>query len=129
MEKAQGFEITEYSDEHDIPGRIQGAIAEIVRDSVKDNPSVNIGVTFTGNLMRLTYRSYEQDFPNRGREIERYAKVALDQMFKLIKKELKEKVDDVPKITEKKDMSDYDVQKVSLNNRYMYSTWRFYEIE
>lgn len=128
MEKAQGFEITEYGEEHEIPGRVQGSILEIIKERIQENPGVNIGVTFTANLMRLTYRSYEQGLPSKMQEVERYSKMALDETVKTLKKEFKTRNSETLDLKEVKEMANYDVQKVNLNERYVFTCWRFYEI-
>lgn len=129
MEKAQSFEVTEYSDEHEIPGHIQGAISEIVRDQVREVPSVGVQVSFMGNLMKLSYHSYEHSLHLRKRDVEDRAKKGLDETLKNIKKKIKGLSGVLPTFTEKKDMASTAAQKVSLNDRYMFSSWRFYEIE
>jgi hypothetical protein len=128
MEKAQGFEVTEYSDEQVIPGRIQGVISDIIRDQVRDIPSVGIQVSFTGNLVRLTYHSYEFHLPSSIKQVEQFAKSGLDETVKHLKKEFKVRTGETLDLKEQKDLANTSVQKVSLNERYMYSSWRFYEI-
>lgn len=127
MEKAQGWEVTEYGQEHNIPGRAQGYIKEIVQEMGRLSPSVGLQVTFTGNMMKLTYHSYEMHLPVRIREVEERAKQALNEAVKELKKQYKVRSGEGLDITEKKDMANTSVQKVSLNERYMYASWRFYE--
>lgn len=131
MEKAQGFEITDYSEEHELPDHIRSCITEIIAQRVSESPSINIRVTFTGSLMRVTYHSYEMLLNNHQRmqEVDRYAKKALDEAVKELKSEVKKRIGETLKITEKKEMANFSVQKVNLNERYMYSAWRFYEME
>ena len=128
MEKVESFEVTEYGTDHEIPGRVQGVIKEIVRDIIRTNPAVNMQVSFTGNLVKLTYHCYEMHLPVRLRNVEHSAKSALDGAAKQIKKEFKTRTGDTVKLTERKDMANTSAQKVSLNERYMYSSWRFYEL-
>lgn len=128
MKRAESFEITDYSEEHSIPGRIQGAIKEIVTDLVRDNPAVGIQVSFTGKMMRLTYHSYEMHLPRKIRDVEEQARKYLNDTLKTIKSEFKKKTGDKLDVSEKKEMANTSVQKTSLNERYMFSSWRFYEI-
>jgi len=129
MEKVESFEVTEYGTDHEIPGRVQGVIKEIIRDQAKSSPSVGIQVTFTGNLIKLTYHSYEMHLPVRQKEVDHAAKSGLDETVKNLKKEFKSRTGDALAITEKKEMANTSVQKVSLNERYMFSSWRFYEMK
>lgn len=129
MEKVESFEITEYGEDHEIPGKVQGVIKEIVRDLVRTNPAVGMQVTFVGNLVKLTYHCYEMHLPVRLREVEHAAKSGLDETVKQLKKEFKERAGHVLKLTERKEMANTSAQKVSLNERYMYSSWRFYELK
>lgn len=128
MAKVESFEITEYGVEHEIPGRVQGVIKEIVRDMVRETPAVGMQVSFTGNLVKFTFHCYEMHLPVRLKQIEDTAKQALDQIAKFVKKEYKSRTGDSINLSEKKDMANTSAQKVSLNERYMYSSWRFYEL-
>jgi len=128
MDKAQGFENAEYGQEHELPDKVLSAIQEIVRDQVSRSPSSNVRVSFTGNLMRLAYHCYEMHLPVRMRDIEGTAKSVLDETFKNLKKQFKERTSDTLKAKEQKEMANYSVQKVSLNERYYYVAWRFYEL-
>jgi hypothetical protein len=123
--QAQGFEVTEYGDAGR-PDRVFSVIAEIIQNQVDRDPAVNMRVHFVGDMCRLSYHSYEMHAPRRMNEIEGRAKDGLNEAAKLIKKEFKSRTGKVLKFAEKKDMANYDVQKASLNERYMVSYWRFY---
>lgn len=128
MENAQGFETTEYSGPQEIPGRVQGVIADIIRDQVRSVPSVGMQVKFVGNLVRLSYHCYEMHLPRRIKEVEHAAKRGLDETVKNLKKEFKARTGDTLTLKERKEMAKTDSHKVTLNERYMYSSWRFYEL-
>jgi len=128
MEKAQGFEIAEYDQEHEIPARALGLMKEIIRDIARVSPSTGIQISFTGNLAKLTFHSYEMHLPVRMREVEERAKDVLNEAIKVLKKELKAQGGFKIDFKEKKEMANTSVQKTSLNERYVYSSWRFYEI-
>jgi uncharacterized membrane-anchored protein YjiN (DUF445 family) len=131
MEKAQGFEITEYSDEHELPDHVRSCIMQVVSDRVRDNPAVNIRVTFTGTLMKVTYHSYEMMLNDHQRmqEVDRFSKKALDEVVKDMKSEVKKRIGETIKISEKKEMANFSVERVNLNQRFMFASWRFYELE
>jgi len=127
-DKAQGFETSEYGREHVHPDKVYSVIEEIIRDQVSRSPASNVRVSFTGNLMRIAYHCYEMHLPVKMKEIEATAKSVLDETFKNLKKQFKERTSDTLKAKEQKDMANYSVQKVSLNERYYYVAWRFYEL-
>lgn len=129
MANFESFEVTEYGEKHARPDAVYSAITEIVRDQVRDSPAVNVRVTFTGDLMRLTYHCYEMFLPTRMKQVESAAKSGLDETMKHVKKEFKKRMKKTLDVTEKKEMANYSVQKVSLNERYMYSAWRFFELK
>jgi len=124
----ESFEVTEYGSDGRTLDQDIGVIAEIVQNKVSKSPNLNTRVAFTGNLMKLTFHAYEMHAPTRMKEIERSCKETLDTMFKDIKKEFKERTSEVLKVKEKKELANYTIQKVSLNERYMYVSWRFYEL-
>ena len=68
------------------------------------------------------------NLPVKMKEIEATAREVLNETFKNLKKQFKEKTGDTLKAKEQKDMANYSVQKVSLNERYYYVAWRFYEL-
>lgn len=126
--QAQGFEVTEYGDAGR-PDQVFSVIAEIIQNQRDEHPNCNIQVTFAGDLCRLSYHSYEMHLPRRRNEVEENAKKALNDAVKLIKKEFKSRTGKALKFAEKKDMANDVVQKASLNERYIYSSWRFFELE
>jgi hypothetical protein len=123
------FEITEYGVEHEIPARILGVLQEIIRDQNKNFPSYQFSVRFTGNKMRLVYVSYEFNYPGRKKDIDEMAKRLLNETVKNLKKEFKSRVHEALDIVEDKSMADFAVHKVSLNERYMYTSWRVFEVK
>ena len=126
--KPESFEMTEYGEEHRHLDKTLSVITEIVRDQLHDSPAINVRVTFTGNLMKLTYHCYEMHLPVRMRDVEETARKALTETIKNIKKEYKSRTKETLELSERKEMENYSVQKVSLNERYMYASWRFFEI-
>jgi hypothetical protein len=125
----ESYEVTEYSDPDMSLDQKIAVIAEIVQNKVAASPNLNTRVSFTGNLMKLTFHCYEMHAPVRMRIIEDMCKETLNKMIKDIKKEFKEKTGAVLNPKEQKDLGNYTIQKVSLNERYLYASWRFYELE
>lgn len=136
MDKAQGFEVTEY-DPEDLPVSEQlSVLKQIMQDRKSDAtisqlPSEAFILTLQGNQMRLAYHSYEMNLghANAIREVDGQAKKALDEVIKFLKKEFKKRTKKSLSVKEIKDKRDYSVQKTSLNSRYYYVSWRVFDID
>lgn len=128
MDKAESFEVTEYGDNPGLLDRKHSVISEIVRDQVSRVPSANIRVAFSGNMVKLSYHCFELHLPSRIQRVLSDEDVMLKDMVKILKKEFKIRTGEVLKLKEMKDMANYSVQKVSLNERYMYVGWRWFEL-
>jgi hypothetical protein len=124
---AESFEQTEYSDPKD-PRDDLSLIYQIVHDFVSKDPAIGIQPSLTGKYLRLTYTCYEMHLPTRLKVVEDQAHQRLKDMVSYLKKEFKKATKRTLSLKEKKDMEDYNTQKVSLNERYHYSRWRFFEI-
>jgi hypothetical protein len=125
----ESYEVTEYSDPDMSLDKKIAAIAEIVQNKVASSPNLNTRVAFTGNLMKLTFHCYEMHAPVRMKIIEDMCKETHNKVVKELKKEFKEKTGATLDLKEQKDLGNYTIQKVSLNERYLYAAWRFYELE
>jgi len=136
MEKAQGFEIAEY-DPEDLPVAEQlSVLKQIMEDRKLDPntvslPSENFVMTLQGNQLRMTYHSYEMQLnhPSRIKDVEDLAEKSLNVVMKFLKKEFKSRTKKVLSVKELKDKRDYAVNKVSLNERYYFTSWRVYSID
>jgi hypothetical protein len=127
MEKAQSFEVTEYG--KDQPGYdCYAVIKQIVEDREREAPNIGIRVSFHGDQLRLHYHTYEMLVPTNMREIEVRANDVLNDCLKYLKKEYKVRTKKALSLKELKDMANYTVQKVSLNERYYVVFWRCYEL-
>lgn len=115
---------------------ICAAISQVVnRDWGKSDlafygmPSDSFRVKFFGeDEMRLIYHSYEINLHERFEEISDFSNKALNEIEKLIKREYKKLTKKTLKLKEKKKARDFTVEKVSLNLRYYFVTWREYNI-
>ena len=128
MEKAQSFEVTEYSTDGKPLDYKQSAIKEIVDNLKRRSPNLGVRVSFTGNLVKLSFDCYEMHLPTRLKEVESLASDVFKETLKNIKSEYKSKAGEKIDLKEKKELADYAVSKVSLNERYYYVSWRVYEI-
>jgi len=124
----ESFEVTEYGDSGRMDA-VQGAIMEIVDEHVSKVPNINVRVTFMGKLMKLSYHCYEMHLHQRLRQVESDQETVLREVVKLLKKEFKGKTGEALTLKERKDLANSQIQKVSLNERYMYVGWKFFELE
>lgn len=136
MDQPQGFEVTEY-DPEDLPVAEQlSVLKQIVQDRRDDPDTANLPstafvLTLQGDEMRLAYHCYEMLLrdPDRLKETERVAEKALGEMLKYLKKQFKSRTKKVLSVKEVKDKRDYSIQKVSLNERYYFISWRVFTID
>jgi hypothetical protein len=129
MNKPESFEVAEYANEQEFLDYKIGAIKEIVDQCKKDSPSMSFSVSFNGNQVKLTYHSYEMHLPLKIKDVQEAAQKNLNNLVKLLKKEFKSKVKETLELKELKDLASYSVQKVSLNERYYFASWRCFELE
>ncbi len=123
----QTFEVAPYSDVGFGVKEAHQVIAQIFRDIVRDCPAHAVWGDMTGDKLKVHYMVYAMHLPVRMKQIEEEA----DQVFKStvshLKKEFKARTGKTLALKEDKDLADHSVQKVSLNVRYMYTAWRFYD--
>lgn len=126
MNKAQSFEVTEYGNAKKEYDRIS-MIKQIIQERAAAAPNMSVVVSFSGNMFTLHYHVYEMLVPTRMKEIESNAHDTLNACVKYIKKEFKARTKDTLTFKELKDLANYTIQKVSLNERYYVVYWRCYE--
>ena len=124
---ADSFEVTEYGEPTD-PQPDFAVVYQIVVEATSKSPSASITPRLMGGILKLTYCCYEMHLPSRLKEVEDLAKTALKEMVSHIKKEYKKKTGKAIALKEKKEMADRNVQKVSLNERYVYTTWKCFDL-
>lgn len=107
---------------------VRGLIEEIVRDLVQENPAYGVIVKFEGDHMRLVGQSYEMNIHLRIRQVEDFMRQVLDGALKHIKKEFKARGAGSLTLSEDKSRAGTNIQKVSLNQRSMYTCWRYFTI-
>lgn len=128
MGKPESFEVTEYGTAHEDYDTLS-VIRQIIQDLTRDNPAASMSVSFTGDMIKLTYSSFEMLLPTRIKEVEARSVEVFRDVVKHLKKEFKSKTKRTLTLKEKEELADYTVQKVSLNERYYYICWRHYELE
>lgn len=127
MDKVQSFEVTEYGNAHKEYDRL-AVIEQIIGDREREAPNIGVRVSFHGNQFRLHYHTYEMLVPTNMKNIEVRANDILNDCLKYLKKEYKARTKSTLSFKEIKDLANYTVQKVSLNERYYVVFWRCYEL-
>lgn len=129
----ESFEVTEYGpekDKKDLILREYSVIKEIVSELSSRTPAHGFQVKIGGpGLLQLVFHCYEMHLPRRMAEVAHQAKSLLDDAAKEIKKEFKARTGETLKLKELKEMANFTVEKVSLNERYYFVSWRCYELE
>lgn len=131
QKEPESFEVTEYEGldgDNDDTAFVTSVISQVVEEKVKEDPTIGCRLHFCDGGVRFTVHSYEMHLPRRVKEVEERAHKFLDEMLKYVKKEIKGRAGRSIDFKEDKDKRGHSVEKVSLNERYYYITWRFYEI-
>ncbi|MHB8407936.1 MAG: hypothetical protein ACYDHY_07620 [Acidiferrobacterales bacterium] len=131
----ESFETQEYSEDNE--EAIQNTFEVLKQISLDSSwgtqrpssPAAACGVKLSGNSVVVYFHSYEQQLPGRIAAVQAEAKTALDNYVKFLKAEFKDRSGRALGLKELKDQSDFRVEKVSLNERYMFLTWRTFELK
>src|SRR3990167_6057823 len=117
MDKPEGFEVTDYGDKHEKYDQLS-VIKQIIDERVRESPAHAVIVKFAGNQMTLAYHCYEMHLPARMKQVQELANDVFRESLSHLKKEFKRRTKQVLTLKELKDLANYTVQKVSLNERY-----------
>jgi hypothetical protein len=136
MQNPESFEVTEY-DPEDLPVAEQLSVMKQIMEDRKFDPEIrrlpteNFVLTLQGDQMRLAYHTYEMflSTPDRMRDVEKNAEKCLGEGLKYLKKEFRKRTKKALSVKEQKDLRSYSVQKVSLNERYYFISWRVFKID
>lgn len=130
-EIVKGFEKTQYSD-IDNPYDVYKCVAQIVSDKKNtwgNLPSHSFVVRMEGKQLKVTYMSAEVGLPQKIRDVETTAEKAIQEYVKELKKEFKKRHKDALAVKEDKSQRGSSSEKVSLNERYYFRSWRVYSID
>lgn len=128
MNENHSFERTEYSDPEMSMADAYQVLRQIMVDMDHDVPNVGVWADMTGNQLKLHYMDYVQNLPVHLKTTVDRANTALTELKKHLKAEFKRRTGKTLKLDEQKDLENYTVEKVSLNERYYYRTWRVFEV-
>lgn len=127
-EKNRSFDIQGGENEPDVIS----AIVQSHNDLKKDFGGAAAGIILklNGNRAFLEYHSYDTSLDNRGRleDLCKSAEKILGDYLKALKKAIKKSTKVGLKFKELKELKNYTVDKVSLNDRWYLRFWRVYEI-
>ena len=123
----QSFEVSEYSDPELDSSQAYGVIRQIFSE-MRKVPRFSVWADWTGSMLKIHHNSYEAFLPERIQEVQAESKIVMDEAVKTLKKEFKARTGKTLKLSENKEMADYSMEKVSLNMRFMFKSWRFYSI-
>lgn len=121
------FEVTEYGVEHRARDR-HSVIYEILNEIGQGSPVYRCRGSFQGNQLKVTYHCYEMHLPSRIKQVEDQARQVLDETIRYLKKEFKARYGKELALKEDKSLRSHSVSKVSLNERYVYASWRCFEL-
>ena len=128
MNENHTFDVTEYSNPDMSYADVYQVIRQIVVDMVHDVPTVGVHADMTGNQLKLHYMDYVVNLPVHLKETVARADTALKELKKHIQAEFKRRTGTALKLKELKDLENYTVEKVSINERYYYRCWRVFEV-
>lgn len=128
MHTPDSYEIAEYSKPELGVAESYKVIKQIVFELQRENPACAMWVDMAGDLLKIHHQAYVMFLPTRLKEIEANAAESFKKFIAHLKKEFKLRAGKDLKFSEQKDLTNYSVEKVSLNQRYMYRCWRFYKI-
>lgn len=123
----QSFEVlgTPYDQKEDVVASVH----QVVEDMISSDPACGFKAKFHGeDQMTVFYHAYEMDLPSRIKQVEEQAEDRFKDFQKNLKKQYKEHTGHTLKLKELKDMRNHSVEKVSLNSRYYYRSWRVFEL-
>ena len=124
----KSYEVTEYSDPVLDAATAYKVIRQIFYEYARGPAKHAVWADMSGDQLKLHYHSYEMFLPSRMKQVQDEAKQILDAAASELKKEFKARTGQALKLKENKELSNYTVEKVSLNERYYYKAWRFYSV-
>ena len=126
MNENHSFDTTEYSNPEMSFADAYQVIRQIMVDMVHDVPNVGVWADMSGDQLKLHYMDYVNNLPVHLKETVARADMALKELKKHITAEFKRRTGTALKLKEHKELENYTVEKVSLNERYYYRTWRVF---
>ena len=128
----EGFEITEYSpaalDTAEAYKVIRQYFSELKYDHGFGPGKDAVWADMSGDKLKVHYHAYEMYLPQRLEQVQDESKQFINKACSALKSEFKKRTGKALTLKEDPKLSDYTVEKVSLNERYYYRCWRFYDV-
>lgn len=124
----QSYEVAIYSKPELDNNEVYRVIKQIFTDIQRTQAQHAVWADWTGELLKIHYHSYEMFMPERMRDVEARSAEVIKKTVDMLKKEFKDRTGKNLKMVEQKGMADSAKEKVSLNQRFYYKSWRFYKI-
>jgi hypothetical protein len=132
-QEAQSYEVAEYSKPALDTATAFKVINQIFYEMTQGPAQYAVYGKMSGDQLRIHYHSYEISLPSKLRDVCFQAKEVHAETVKHLKKEFKARTGQAltlkPTSPEAEQFErNYTVEKVSLNERYYFKSWRFYEV-
>src|SRR5881396_3585971 len=122
-----GHETTSYGNEKKNPDRYS-VISQIFQDKERESPNFALRFKLEGDVLAVYFISYEMFLPQRIQSVEDVADRSIKEMVKHLKKEYRAKTRTKLELKEDKKKERRTTEKVSMNERYMYTLCRFFDV-
>ena len=126
--EVKSFEVAEYSEPVLDTNTAYKTIRQIFYEFAHGSAKHAVWADMSGDKLKIHYHSYEMHLPTRMKQVTDESNTILDKVVKELKAEFKKRTGSALKLSENKDLGSYAIEKVSLNERYYYKAWRFYNV-
>ncbi len=123
----QSYEVAPYSDPDFGVNEAFKAIKQIMGDLERDAPAHAVRADMTGDKLKIHYMTVAVNLPLHMKRVEDEADQVFRSTVSYLKKEFRARTGRTLKLKEARELGDHAVEKVSLNERYYYKAWRFYD--
>lgn len=120
-----GHETTTYGKQG--PDRLS-VIAQIFEDHERSSPTSAVRGKLQGDQLSIYYISYEMFLPTKIRQVDETADGAIKEMVKYLKKEYRARAHEKIDLKEDKEAEARNIEKVSMNERYMYVKRKVFDV-
>jgi len=127
-EQAQSFEVAPYSDTEFGTTEAHKVLMQIFKDLKRDSPAHAVWGDMVGDQLRIHHQTTVVNLPQRMNQVEEECEQIFKSTVSHVKSEFKSRTGKALKLAEDKELRGHTTQKVSLNQRYYYTSWRSYHV-
>ena len=124
--EAKTYEIAEYSPPELDAAGAYGVVKQIFSEIQRTQAQHAVWADMSGDKLKIHYHSYEMFLPERIKDVHARSETIINETVKMLKSEFKARTGKALKLKENKELADYTTEKVSLNQRFYFKSWRFY---